>query len=82
MAVALILYPLDAGGRVMLGDTGSNAFGAVWGVAAALYFAPLWQAVTVVVMLAFQWWCETHSLSKTIERSPLLRRLDRKIGVR
>ena len=82
VAVAFILYPLDAGGRIMLGDTGSNAFGAVWGVAAALYFAPLWQAVAVVLMLAFQLWSETHSLSKTIERSRLLRGLDRKIGVR
>jgi UDP-GlcNAc:undecaprenyl-phosphate GlcNAc-1-phosphate transferase len=81
-AVALILYPLDAGGRVMLGDTGSNAFGAVWGVAAVLYFSPLWQAVTVGLMLLFQLWCETHSLSQTIERSAILRRLDRLLGVR
>ena len=82
VAVALIVYPLDAGGRVMLGDTGSNAFGAVWGVAAALYFAPAWQALVVVLMVAFQAWSETHSLSKAIEHSPLLRRLDRKIGIR
>ena len=82
VAAAVILYPLDAGGRVMLGDTGANAFGAVWGVTAALAFSPRWQMVTVGLMLAFQWWSETHSLSKAIERSPLLRRLDRKIGVR
>ena len=66
----------------MLGDTGSNAFGAVWGVAAALYFAPWAQVGVVVLLLLFQAWSETHSLSKAIERSPLLRRLDRKIGVR
>ena len=82
VAVAFILYPLDAGGRVMLGDTGSNAFGAVWGVAATVYLTPAWQGIAVALMLAFQWWCETHSLSKAIEKSPLLRRLDRKIGVR
>ncbi len=81
-AVAFILYPLDAGGRVMLGDVGSNAFGAVWGVAAVLYLSPLWQAVTVSLMLLFQLWCETHSLSQTIERHPLLRRLDRLLGIR
>ncbi len=45
VAFALILYPLDAGGSAMLGDTGANAFGAVLGVAGAIYFAPLWQAV-------------------------------------
>ena len=82
MAVALILYPMDAGGRVMLGDTGSNAFGAVLGVAGALYFPPLWQMLVVLFLLLFQVWCEHHSLSKTIESHPFLRRLDRKIGIR
>ena len=82
VAVALILYPLDASGRIMLGDTGSNAFGAVLGLSAALYFSPLWQAVVVVLLILFQVWCERHSLSRTIEASPFLRGLDRKIGVR
>lgn len=82
VAVALILYPLDAGGRVMLGDTGSNAFGAVLGVAGALYFSPFWQAVLILLLLFFQVWCERHSLSQTIDAHPFLRRLDRKIGVR
>jgi UDP-GlcNAc:undecaprenyl-phosphate GlcNAc-1-phosphate transferase len=81
-AVAFILYPMDAGGMVMLGDTGANAFGAVWGVAAVLYLGPVWQALTVVLMLLFQVWSETHSLSQTIEKTPLLRRLDRQIGIR
>lgn len=82
VGIALILYPMDASGRVMLGDTGSNAFGAVLGLSAALYFSPLWQIVTVVLLLLFQWWCERRSLSKTIEANPILRGLDRKIGVR
>lgn len=82
VGVALILYPLDASGRVMLGDTGSNAFGAVLGLAGSLYFSPLWQAVVVVLLLLLHWWSERHSLSKAIEASPILRGLDRKIGVR
>ncbi len=82
LAVALILYPQDAGGRVMLGDTGSNSFGATLGVAGALYFSPFWQGVVVALLVLFQAWCERHSLSQTIEAHPLLRRLDRKIGVR
>lgn len=82
VAFALILYPLDAGGRAMLGDTGSNAFGAVLGVSAAV-FLPFWGQVVVMLLLgAFQWWCEGHSLSRTIEQTPWLRRLDSKIGVR
>lgn len=82
VAFALILYPLDAGGAVMLGDTGANTFGAVLGVSAAIYFAPVWQAVLVLLLLAFQFWCERYSLSRVIENNRLLRGLDRKIGVR
>lgn len=82
LALAVVLYPLDAGGRVMLGDTGANTLGAILGVAGALYFAPFWQGVLVLLLLAFQVWCERHSLSRLIEETPWLRRLDRKIGVR
>jgi len=82
VAFALILYPLDAGGAAMLGDTGSNAFGAVLGVAGAIFFSTLWQAVLVLLLLLFQLWCERYSLSRVIENNSFLRRLDRKIGVR
>ncbi len=82
VAFALILYPLDAGGAAMLGDTGANTFGAVLGVAGAIYFAPVWQGVLVLVLLGFQFWCERYSLSHVIENSPFLRGLDRKLGVR
>jgi len=82
VAFALILYPLDAGGSLMLGDTGANAFGAVLGVAGAIYFSPAWQGVLVFGLLGFQFWCERYSLSRVIEASPFLRGLDRKIGVR
>ncbi len=81
-AFALILYPLDSAGVAMLGDTGANALGAVLGLAGTIYFPPLVQAVLVVLLLGFQVWCERHSLSRFIESRPLLRALDRKIGVR
>ncbi len=82
LAFALILYPLDAGGAAMLGDTGANTFGAILGVAGAVYFAPVWQGILVLGLLGFQVWCEHYSLSRVIENSPFLRGLDRKIGVR
>ena len=81
-AFAVILYPLDAGGSAMLGDTGSNAFGAVLGVAGAIFFSRWEQAIVVLLLLAFQVWCERHSLTRFIESQPLLRALDSKIGVR
>jgi UDP-GlcNAc:undecaprenyl-phosphate/decaprenyl-phosphate GlcNAc-1-phosphate transferase len=79
---ALILYPMDAAGQIMLGDTGSNAFGGLLGLVIALCFNPLWQGVIVVALIAFHIWSEGHSLSQTIEQNPLLRRIDRKIGIR
>jgi len=82
VAFALILLPLDSGGAVMLGDTGSNAFGAVLGVAGAIYFPLGWQIALVIVMVLFQIWCERYSLSRVIENTPWLRFLDRKLGVR
>ena len=81
-AFALILYPLDAYGAAMLGDTGSNAFGAVLGVAGAVFFSRWEQSALVVLLLALQVWCERYSLTRLIDKTPLLRALDRKIGVR
>ena len=81
-AFAVILYPLDAGGSVMLGDTGSNAFGAVLGVASAIFFGRWEQAIVVAALLGLQLWCERYSLTRWIESRPLLRALDSKIGVR
>ena len=82
LAFAVILYPLDSGGAAMLGDTGANAFGAVLGVAGAIYFPPLVQALLVLLLIALQVWCERHSLTRVSDEHPALRALDRKIGVR
>ena len=81
-AFALVLLPLDSGGAVMLGDTGSNALGAVLGIAGAIYFPLGWQMVLVAVLVLFQIWCESYSLSRIIENTPWLRFVDRKLGVR
>ncbi len=81
-AFAVILYPLDAGGSAMLGDTGANAFGAVLGVAGAIFFARWEQGIVVAALLLLQVWCERYSLTRFIESHALLRALDSKIGVR
>lgn len=82
IAVAVFLYPLDAMGQIMLGDTGSNAFGAVLGVSAALYL-PLWAQIVLLALLAgFNLFCERRSWSRVVEENGVLRGIDRKIGVR
>lgn len=61
--------------KVMLGDTGSNALGAVLGVSAA--GLPWWgQALMVVLLVAFHLWAEKHSLTAWIESHPVARRID------
>ena len=82
VAIAVILYPLDAMGAVMLGDTGANCFGAILGVAMALFFNWPVQLALVVGMAVFQIWCERNSWSRTIEQNIVLKAIDTKIGVR
>ena len=82
IAVAVCLYALDASGKIMIGDTGSNAFGAFAGVAFALYVPIGWQIAIVAALVGLNLWCESHSLSRLIEGNAVLRSIDRKIGVR
>ncbi len=80
---ASVLYPPDARGWAMLGDTGSNALGACVGLCLlqALPGLPSWIALlaclTVLHLIAERW-----SLSRIIEGNRLLAALDRLTGVR
>jgi UDP-N-acetylmuramyl pentapeptide phosphotransferase/UDP-N-acetylglucosamine-1-phosphate transferase len=79
---ALVLYPLDGRGLLMIGDTGSNAFGATLGLAGALYYDLAPQIICVVLLLLFHLWTERNSLTAFIERHPVLRHLDALTGIR
>ena len=82
LGFALLLYLFDRFGKIMLGDCGSNALGAVLAVCWICVLTRWEIAIGVVLLAAFQIWCEKHSLSRFIESKPWLRALDRKIGVR
>ena len=79
--IGVVLVP-DRLGKVMLGDAGSNALGAVLAVCAICLMSRWEVAIGVVLLAGFQVWCEKHSLSAFIESTPLLRSIDRKIGIR
>lgn len=72
----LILVPFDLRERAMLGDTGSNAIGAVAGLWLVLALSTLGQAIALGVIALFTLYGEFRSISELIERTPLLRQLD------
>jgi hypothetical protein len=74
--VGVLLLPYDLRERVMLGDAGSNALGAMLGLKSVdrLHGWGRWAAVAAVVGLNVAG--ERRSLGALIERTPLLRELD------
>jgi UDP-N-acetylmuramyl pentapeptide phosphotransferase/UDP-N-acetylglucosamine-1-phosphate transferase len=72
----LVLLPLDLRERGMLGDTGSNAIGAVAGLWLVLTLSTIAQAIALAVVLLITVYGEFRSISAFIERTPGLRLLD------
>lgn len=62
--------------RTMLGDTGANLIGGLAGLWLVLTLDPLGQAIALAVIVALTVYGEFRSLSRLIERTPLLRDLD------
>ncbi len=77
VGLAVLLLPYDLRERVMLGDAGSNALGAVLGLksVARLHGWGRWLAIGTLAGLNVLG--ERRSLGEAIERKPVLRRLDR-----
>ena len=72
----LVLLPLDLREVGMLGDTGSNAIGAVAGLWLVLTLSVTGQVIALVVMAALTIYGEFRSISAVIDRTPGLRHLD------
>jgi UDP-GlcNAc:undecaprenyl-phosphate GlcNAc-1-phosphate transferase len=84
-AIALVTLAFavpDSLGRAMMGDSGSNALGAALGVTMALSTGPAFQTGAIFAFVAVHWYSEKHSITKLIESNPILRTIDRKLGVR
>lgn len=76
MAGALAVAPLDLEASGMLGDCGANLLGAALGIAAVLYLPLPLQAALLLFWFGVHLFCEYFSLSRLIESSPFLSRLD------
>lgn len=72
----LVIGLYDLRERALLGDTGSNLIGALAGLWIVLSWPPTGQAIALAVILAITVYGEFRSISKLIERVPLLRQLD------
>jgi UDP-GlcNAc:undecaprenyl-phosphate/decaprenyl-phosphate GlcNAc-1-phosphate transferase len=77
LGAALALLPDDLGERVMLGDSGAGALGAVLGVGAAASASSRGLRRMLAVVAALNIASEFISFSDVIERVPFLRTIDR-----
>jgi UDP-GlcNAc:undecaprenyl-phosphate/decaprenyl-phosphate GlcNAc-1-phosphate transferase len=73
---ALIAGAYDLRERAMLGDTGANLLGAVAGLWLVLTLSTTGQIAALVLLAAVTLYGELRSISKLVERTPLLRGLD------
>ena len=75
-SLPVLLY-YDLGEQGMLGDTGSNAIGAIAGVWMVLTLSTTAQLIALAVVVLITLYGEFRSISQLIDRTPVLRFLDR-----
>lgn len=73
---SVLMFPHDVGGKIMLGDTGSNALGFAAGFSFVIGTPIYVQAIMLVLFLCLQTAAEFCSFSRVIEQVGWLRRLD------
>jgi Glycosyl transferase family 2 len=75
-SIAVLLLPYDLRERVMLGDAGSNALGAVLGLKSVDRFHGRGRRIAIGTLAVLTLLGERRSLGELIERSPILHGLD------
>jgi UDP-N-acetylmuramyl pentapeptide phosphotransferase/UDP-N-acetylglucosamine-1-phosphate transferase len=74
-SLPVLLY-YDLGEQGMLGDTGSNAIGAIAGVWMVLTLSTTAQLIALAIVVLITLYGEFRSISQLIDRTPVLRFLD------
>lgn len=77
LGTSLGILPPDLAEKVMLGDSGANALGALLGLRLAAGSGFLGRAVTLIVLVALTAASEKVSFTRVIEATPGLREVDR-----
>lgn len=80
--VTLAFAAIDSRGKAMMGDSGANMLGAALGLTIALNTGIFYQIITIILLVAIHIYSEKHSVTSLIERNPVLRNIDRRLGVR
>ncbi len=80
-AIAIFAF-FDSKGKMMLGDSGSNALGVMLGILVATGLGLLYKAAVLILLIGLHIYSEKWSISDTIEKSRVLRWMDRRLGVR
>ncbi len=78
----LPVYLRDRRAQAMMGDTGSNLIGAALGLSIALLPSMIVRLTALLLLIALHVVAERTSITRLIERHPLLRALDLFTGVR
>ena len=78
----LVVWERDSRASVMMGDTGSAILGGALGLSVCLYAGLPIQIAVCLLLIAFHALTERRSLTRLIERVPLLKWLDELTGVR
>ncbi|MGN7468841.1 UDP-N-acetylmuramyl pentapeptide phosphotransferase [Brevibacillus sp. SAFN-007a] len=76
LVASMLFFPHDAGGRIMLGDTGANTLGFAIGYTYVTVAPLFWQAVFLTGFVAIQVAAEFVSFSRLIDKQAWLSRLD------
>lgn len=72
----VVLFQYDRKCVVMLGDTGSNVLGGIFGFILMLHIPVSLQLVYVVLFIGLAFFAEKYSFSAVIKKNPLLSRID------
>ncbi|MCX6343595.1 MAG: hypothetical protein NT018_00810 [Armatimonadetes bacterium] len=80
--VAMAFGVLDSRAKAMMGDSGSNALGAAMGLAMVTNTGIVFQISAIIIIVAIHLYSEKRSVSALIERNPVLKSIDRRLGVR
>lgn len=76
LGAVLAYLPTDLGATGMMGDTGANFLGALFGGVVIMSEIPFLWIMSLVFLALLHWYAEHSSITETIEDNPILKFLD------